>query len=210
MGKFKRLCIFIFVFIGLSNTVAFAAVWFSWKPLLFAVEYLINLSWFSPIAAIFISIAAAGLLIILVTTVLKPSKHTQLVVKRNDGNIAIAQNAIRSTVKHVVEDQYHMKINRIKIRITGSREPHINISAKIDPCRNAELNQIGAALQDKISASVKAFTGNPVASVHITFVGNAEIVTSTFTQQAIAHTPTVPHSPKVRVLPTQTSEEESL
>ena len=60
----------------------------------------------------------------------------------------------------------------------------MTIYARIDPGRNAELGQEGAKLQDEIAATVGAFAGHPVDAVHIAFVGDADVVTPAFTQQA--------------------------
>ena len=106
----------------------------------------------------------------------------------DNGSIAITQNAIQSTVKHVVESHHGLSTDNVKVHITNKHDPRMSIHAKIDPGRNAELGQLGAKLQDEIAATLEAFTGYPVDSVRITFAGDADVVTPAFTQQATKFT----------------------
>ena len=105
-------------------------------------------------------------------------------IERDNGSIAITQNAIQSTVKHVVEAHHGLSTDNVKVDITNKHDPRMAIHAKIDPGRNAELGELGAKLQNEISSTLEAFTGYPVDSVRITFAGDADVVTPAFTQQA--------------------------
>ena len=178
MGKFKRFCMIVFVVAAVLGIGVLAALWFAWEPLFpaFVVE------------AVLLGITALGLLVVLIRAITAPGKNSQLELERDNGSIAITQNAIQSTVKHVVESHHGLSTDNVKVHITNKHDPRMSIHAKIDPGRNAELGQLGAKLQDEIAATLEAFTGYPVDSVRITFAGDADVVTPAFTQQATKYT----------------------
>ena len=131
-----------------------------------------------------LGITAVGLLVVLIRALTAPGKNAQLELERDNGSVAITQNAIQSTVKHVVDSHHGLATKNVKVDITNKHDPRMAIHAKIDPGRNAELGELGAKLQDEIAATLEAFTGYPVDSVRITFAGDADVVTPAFTQQA--------------------------
>ena len=168
MGKFKRFCMIVFVVAAVLGIGVLAALWFAWEPLFPAIAWLMSMPWFFVVEAVLLGITALGLLVVLIR--------------------AITQNAIQSTVKHVVESHHGLSTDNVKVHITNKHDPRMSIHAKIDPGRNAELGQLGAKLQDEIAATLEAFTGYPVDSVRITFAGDADVVTPAFTQQATKYT----------------------
>ena len=187
MGKFKRFCMIVFVAAVLGIGVL-AALWFAWEPLFPAIAWLMSMPWFFVVEAVLLGITALGLLVVLIRAITAPGKNSQLELERDNGSIAITQNAIQSTVKHVVESHHGLSTDNVKVHITNKHDPRMSIHAKIDPGRNAELGQLGAKLQDEIAATLEAFTGYPVDSVRITFAGDADVVTPAFTQQATKYT----------------------
>lgn len=184
MGKFKRFCMIVFVIAAVLGIGVLAALWFAWEPLFPAIAWLMSMPWFFVVEAVLLGITALGLLVVLVRAISAPGKNSQLTLERDNGSIAITQNAIQSTVKHVVDGHSGLTTDTVKVHITNKHDPRVSIHAKIDPGRNAELGQLGAKLQDEIAASLEAFTGYPVESVRITFAGDADVVTPAFTQQA--------------------------
>ena len=181
MGKFKRFCMIVFVVAAVLGIGVLAALWFAWEPLFPAIAWLMSMPWFFVVEAVLLGITALGLLVVLIRAITAPGKNSQLELERDNGSIAITQNAIQSTVKHVVESHHGLSTDNVKVHITS-------IHAKIDPGRNAELGQLGEKLQDEIAATLEAFTGYPVDSVRITFAGDADVVTPAFTQQATKYT----------------------
>ena len=184
MGKFKRFCMIVFVVAAVLGIGVLAALWFAWEPLFPAIAWLMSMPWFFVVEAVLLGITALGLLV----AITAPGKNSQLELERDNGSIAITQNAIQSTVKHVVESHHGLSTDNVKVHITNKHDPRMSIHAKIDPGRNAELGQLGAKLQDEIAATLEAFTGYPVDSVRITFAGDADVVTPAFTQQATKYT----------------------
>ena len=187
MGKFKRFCMIVFVVAAVLGIGVLAALWFAWEPLFPAIAWLMSMPWFF-VEAVLLGITALGLLVVLIRAITAPGKNSQLELERDNGSIAITQNAIQSTVKHVVESHHGLSTDNVKVHITNKHDPRMSIHAKIDPGRNAELGQLGAKLQDEIAATLEAFTGYPVDSVRITFAGDADVVTPAFTQQATKYT----------------------
>ena len=185
MGKFKRFCMIVFVVAAVLGIGVLAALWFAWEPLFPAIAWLMSMPWFFVVEAVLLGITALGLLVVLIRAITAPGKNSQLELERDNGSIAITQNAIQSTVKHVVESHHGLSTDNVKVHITNKHDPRMSIHAKIDPGRNAEL---GAKLQDEIAATLEAFTGYPVDSVRITFAGDADVVTPAFTQQATKYT----------------------
>ena len=175
MGKFKRFCMIVFVVAAVLGIGVLAALWFAWEPLFPAIAWLMSMPWFFVVEAVLLGITALGLLVVLIRAITAPGKNSQLELERDNGSIAITQNAIQST-------------DNVKVHITNKHDPRMSIHAKIDPGRNAELGQLGAKLQDEIAATLEAFTGYPVDSVRITFAGDADVVTPAFTQQATKYT----------------------
>ena len=184
MGKFKRFCMIVFVVAAVLGIGVLAALWFAWEPLFPAIAWLMAMPWFYVVEAVLLGITAVGLLVVLIRALTAPGKNSQLEIERDNGSIAITQNAIQSTVKHVVEAHHGLSTDNVKVEITNKHDPRMAIHAKIDPGRNAELGELGAKLQNEISSTLEAFTGYPVDSVRITFVGDADVVTPAFTQQA--------------------------
>ena len=187
MGKFKRFCMIVFVVAAVLGIGVLAALWFAWEPLFPAIAWLMSMPWFFVVEAVLLGITALGLLVVLIRAITAPGKNSQLELERDNGSIAITQNAIQSTVKHV-ESHHGLSTDNVKVHITNKHDPRMSIHAKIDPGRNAELGQLGAKLQDEIAATLEAFTGYPVDSVRITFAGDADVVTPAFTQQATKYT----------------------
>ncbi len=188
MGKFKRFCMIVFVVAAVLGIGVLAALWFAWEPLFPAIAWLMSMPWFFVVEAVLLGITALGLLVVLIRAITAPGKNSRLAPERDNGSIAITQNAIQSTVKHVVESHHGLSTDNVKVHITNKHDPRMSIHAKIDPGRNAELGQLGAKLQDEIAATLEAFTGYPVDSVRITFAGDADVVTPAFTQQATKYT----------------------
>ena len=184
MGKFKRFCMIVFVVAAVLGIGVLAALWFAWEPLFPAIAWLMAMPWFYVVEAVLLGITAVGLLVVLIRALTAPGKNSQLEIERDNGSIAITQNAIQSTVKHVVEEHHGLSTDNVKVDITNKHDPRMAIHAKIDPGRNAELGELGAKLQNEISSTLEAFTGYPVDSVRITFAGDADVVTPAFTQQA--------------------------
>ncbi|CBL03820.1 MAG: alkaline shock response membrane anchor protein AmaP [Gordonibacter pamelaeae] len=184
MGKFKRFCMIVFVVAAVLGIGVLAALWFAWEPLFPAIAWLMAMPWFYVVEAVLLGITAVGLLVVLIRALTAPGKNSQLEIERDNGSIAITQNAIQSTVKHVVEAHHGLSTDNVKVDITNKHDPRMAIHAKIDPGRNAELGELGAKLQNEISSTLEAFTGYPVDSVRITFAGDADVVTPAFTQQA--------------------------
>ena len=188
MGKFKRFCMIVFVVAAVLGIGVLAALWFAWEPLFPAIAWLMAMPWFYVVEAVLLGITAVGLLMVLIRALTAPGKNSQLEIERDNGSIAITQNAIQSTVKHVVEAHHGLSTDNVKVDITNKHDPRMAIHAKIDPGRNAELGELGAKLQNEISSTLEAFTGYPVDSVRITFAGDADVVTPAFTQQATKYT----------------------
>ena len=197
MGKFKRFCMIVFVVAAVLGIGVLAALWFAWEPLFPAIAWLMSMPWFFVVEAVLLGITALGLLVVLIRAITAPGKNSQLELERDNGSIAITQNAIQSTVKHVVESHHGLSTDNVKVHITNKHDPRMSIHAKIDPGRNAELGQLGAKLQDEIAATLEAFTGYPVDSVRITFAGDADVVTPASTMRIHpAATPAPKSAPK--------------
>ena len=188
MGKFKRFCMIVFVVAAVLGIGVLAALWFAWEPLFPAIAWLMSMPWFFVVEAVLLGITALGLLVVLIRAITAPGKNSQLELERDNGSIAITQNAIQSTVKHVVESHHGLSTDHVKVHSTSKHDPRMSLHATIDPGRSAELGQLGAKLQDEIAATLEAFTGYPVDSVRITFAGDADVVTPAFTQQATKYT----------------------
>lgn len=103
MGKFKRFCMIVFVVAAVLGIGVLAALWFAWEPLFPAIAWLMSMPWFFVVEAVLLGITALGLLVVLIRAITAPGKNSQLELERDNGSIAITQNAIQSTVKHVVE-----------------------------------------------------------------------------------------------------------
>ena len=165
MGKFKRFCMIVFVVAAVLGIGVLAALWFAWEPLFPAIAWLMSMPWFFVVEAVLLGITALGLLVVLIRAITAPGKNSQLELERDNGSIAITQNAIQSTVKHVVESHHGLSTDNVKVHITNKHDPRMSIHAKIDPGRNAELGQLGAKLQDEIAATPSPATpSTPCAS----------------------------------------------
>ena len=156
MGKLRRTAMIVFVVAAVLGVGVLAALWFAWEPLFPFIAWLVSMDWFFVVEAILLGITAIGLLVVLIRALTAPGKNSQLELERGNGSIAITQNAIQSTVKHVVEAHHGLKTDSVRVEILGNHDPRMAIHAKIDPGRNAELGQLGAKLQDEIAATLEA------------------------------------------------------
>lgn len=184
MGKLRRTGMILFVIAAVLGVGVLAALWFAWEPLLPALAWLMAMRWFYVVEAVLLAITAAGLAVILISAIAAPGKHSQLSVAHENGSVAITQNAIQSTVKHVIGGHHGLTPDGVHVDIKGKANPRVSIRAKVDPGRNANLEKLGTTLQKEIGASVEAFTGHPVEEVHVTFTGSADAVTPQFTREA--------------------------
>lgn len=184
MGKLRRTGMIVFVVAAVLGVGVLAALWFAWEPLLPAIAWLMGMRWFYVVEAVLLAITAVGLAVILIGAIAAPGKHSQLSLEHENGNVAITQNAIQSTVKHVVSSHHGLTPDSVHVDIKGSSNPRVSIRAKVDPGRNANLEKLGTTLQNEIGSSVEAFTGHPVEEVHVTFTGSADAVTPQFTREA--------------------------
>lgn len=214
MGKFQRIVTIVFALAALLGTGVLAAAWFAWEPTLPFVTWAASMPWFFAVEAALLGITAVGLIVILMRAVASPAKKSQLTLKRENGTISFTQNAVQSTVKHVVENHRGLTASSVHAEIKGARNPQVSVRVKIDPGRSAELGTLGAQLQTEISSTLSAFTGYPTKSVDIIFTGNADVVTPAFTAKAASdaskpsesftrekHSGATPFAPKARIVP---------
>ena len=122
MGKFKRFCMIVFVVAAVLGIGVLAALWFAWEPLFPAIAWLMSMPWFFVVEAVLLGITALGLLVVLIRAITAPGKNSQLELERDNGSIAITQNAIQSTVKHVVESHHGLSTDNVKVHITNKHD----------------------------------------------------------------------------------------
>ena len=177
----------VFVVAAVLGVGVLAALWFAWEPLFPAIAWLVSMDWFFVVEAVLLGITAVGLLAVLIRALTAPGKKSQLMLERGNGSIAITQNAIQSTVKHVVEAHHGLVTDGVRVEIAGSHDPRMSIHAKIDPGRNAELGQLGAKLQDEIAANARGVHRLPggVRAHHVH--RRRRRGDAAFTQQATQH-----------------------
>ena len=123
MGKFKRFCMIVFVVAAVLGIGVLAALWFAWEPLFPAIAWLMSMPWFFVVEAVLLGITALGLLVVLIRAITAPGKNSQLELERDNGSIAITQNAIQSTVKHVVESHHGLSTDNVWARSCRTRSP---------------------------------------------------------------------------------------
>lgn len=161
MGKFKRFCMIVFVVAAVLGIGVLAALWFAWEPLFPAIAWLMSMPWFFVVEAVLLGITALGLLVVLIRAITAPGKNSQLELERDNGSIAITQNAIQSTVKHVVESHHGLSTDNVKVHITNKHDPRMSIHAKIDPGRNAELGQLARSCRTRSPRRLKPSPATP-------------------------------------------------
>ena len=84
-----------------------------------------SMPWFFVVEAVLLGITALGLLVVLIRAITAPGKNSQLELERDNGSIAITQNAIQSTVKHVVEAHHGLSTDNVKVDITNKHDPRM-------------------------------------------------------------------------------------
>ena len=131
MGKFKRFCMIVFVVAAVLGIGVLAALWFAWEPLFPAIAWLMSMPWFFVVEAVLLGITALGLLVVLIRAITAPGKNSQLELERDNGSIAITQNAIQSTVKHVVDRRHAHLDPRIALpqQLYGILFDHTSLSS---------------------------------------------------------------------------------
>ena len=123
MGKLRRTAMIVFVVAAVLGVGVLAALWFAWEPLFPFIAWLVSMDWFFVVEAILLGITAIGLLVVLIRALTAPGKNSQLELERGNGSIAITQNAIQSTVKHVdvYKRQVHVSSSRRSKSVSEKR-----------------------------------------------------------------------------------------
>lgn len=171
MNKLTRFCLIVFVLAAVAATGVLTILWFSWEPMLPIAVWLAEMEWFDIALIVALSIAAAGLAIVLIYAIAAPGKASKLSIVRDDGTVSITKDAIRSAAEHALDAHGSLKTKDLKVGIHGKRDPRISIDAKVEPGANGNLAALGESLQREVSASISTLTGRPVESVDISFVG---------------------------------------
>lgn len=171
MNGFMRFCLIAFVLATVAATGVLATLWFSWEPMLPIAVWLAGMDWFDIALIATLSIAAAGLAIILIYAIAAPGKASKLSIVRDGGTVSITKDAIRSTAEHALGARGSLTTKDLKVGIHGRRDPRISVDAKIEPGANGNLAALGESLQHEVSTSISTLTGRPVKSVDISFVG---------------------------------------
>ena len=184
MGTAKRIGLIVYAIVGLVSIGLLAALWFAWEPLMAFTGWVAGVPWFATVELVLLGITAVGLIALLIWAVTARKMQPDLIVPQDEGSIAITQDALQSTVRHVIEAHRGLEARAVKVKVVGKDRPLLFVSAKVDPGRNANLSALGATLQRETIASLTAFSGYPVEEASITFIGDAEAVTPSFTRQA--------------------------
>ena len=121
----------VFVVAAVLGVGVLAALWFAWEPLFPFIAWLVSMDWFFVVEAILLGITAIGLLVVLIRALTAPGKNSQLELERGNGSIAITQNAIQSTVKHVVEAHHGLKTDSVRVEILGNHDPRIRLPLQL-------------------------------------------------------------------------------
>lgn len=183
MGRFKRFCMIVFVLASVLGVGALVIQSFGWQPMMPAMAWLEEQSWYIVVECVLLGILAVGLLIVLVRALTAPGKTARLTVKHDNGVVSITKDAIESTVKHAIESYPGLGVDDIRVKIVRKRDPRMSITAKVDQGKNANLGDLGARLQHDISYALESFTSRPAESVDVTFIGREKA--DTLPQQTV-------------------------
>lgn len=187
MGKLKRLCLIVFLIAAVIGIGMLAIQWFSFDALMPTYSFFAAMPWFFTLEAVLLIIVAIGVIYLLGKALFTPGIGRNLTIVRDQGSVSITREALASTVTHVVDAHTGLSVDRVRIQILKPRNPSINVEVRVDPGTHSQLAHLGERLQQEITAALEAFSGAPVNHVKIIFSGNAEAVTPSFTQNALAH-----------------------
>lgn len=155
-------------------------LWFAWDPLLPFAIWLASMSWFDVALLVLLAITALGVATALVAAIVAPSKRSHLTLEQDGGHVEITKDAMRSTATRIIEARRGMTCKRVNVSIRGRRNPRIAIRAKVDPSTNANLAELGLAMQREVAEGLRTFAGYPTERVDIAF-------TSTTNSSAATH-----------------------
>lgn len=172
MNAFVRTLHAAYGAVALLGVGTLAVLWFGWEPLLPAVAWLMGMDWFYVVEAVLLGIVGAGALAALVMAIVAPSRRRQLTVQRENGEVAVSRGALQSTVRNVVEAHSEFSLEKAQVNVQGKHNPRIFVHAKVKPDKIGDLGATGLRLQNEIGSTLEAFTGYPVESVDVTFVGD--------------------------------------
>lgn len=187
MGKFKRLCLIVFIIAAVIGVGMLAIQWFSFDALMPTYSFFAAMPWFFVVEAVLLIIVALGVIYLLGRALFTPGIGRNLTIVRDQGSVSITREALASTVSHVVDAHSGLSAERVKIHILKPRNPRINVEVRVDPGSHSQLAHLGETLQDEITAALQAFSGAPVNHVKVVFSGNAEAVTPAFAHDALEH-----------------------
>lgn len=170
MGKLTRFGLVVFVIATILGTGMLTVLWFAWEPLLPMATWLVGMDWFNVALLVILGIIAVGLIVLLISAIATPGKESGLSLEREEGTVSITKDAIHSTAEHALESQ-NIKVDDLKVEVRGKRNPKISIRTKVEPGANANLTDLGQAIQQDIAYSVNTLTGYPVENVDVTFAG---------------------------------------
>ncbi|MEY8561775.1 alkaline shock response membrane anchor protein AmaP [Eggerthellaceae bacterium 3-80] len=187
MGKFKRLCLIVFIIAAIIGVGMLAVQWFSFDALMPTYSFFATMPWFFVVEAILLIIVAIGVIYLLGKALFTPGIGRNLTIVRDQGSVSITREALASTVTHVVDAHPGLSVERVRIHILKPRNPRINVEVRVDPGSHSQLAHLGETLQQEITAALEAFSGAPVNHVKVVFSGNAEAITPAFTHEALEH-----------------------
>lgn len=170
MGAIKRSALLVFAAATILGVGFLAILWFAWDPVMPAAGWLASQPWFFVVEAVLLGIVLVGALVALVWALAAPRTSSRLLVKRGDGEIDIAREAIVSTARKTVESHRGLVAKDVRMKIVGKRDPKLRLRIKVDPGRSGMLEQLGSTLTGEVTASVNALTGHPLDRLRISFV----------------------------------------
>lgn len=184
MGKLTRTAIILSAVAAILSVGVLSVIWFAWDPLLPFAIWLASMSWFDVALLVLLAITALGVATALVAAIVAPSKRSHLTLEQDGGHVEITKDAIRSTATRIIEARHGMTCKRVGVSIRGRRNPRIAIRAKVDPSTNANLAELGLAMQREVAEGICTFAGYPTERVDIAFTSTTSASAATHSAHA--------------------------
>ncbi len=166
MGAFKR---FVSLFYGLCATAAFVALGLTWYgPWSRYVTSLMGTDWFYRAVAAVGLVGIFGSLLIFLSGVFAPRKHTVEVNLPDGSQVCVTQDAISSRVISIVEADGTCIADHVVVR-AKKRRGKVGIFVRVCPVSSLDVIEKGEELKSELARGLTSLCGDKLTNINLEF-----------------------------------------
>lgn len=167
MGKFKRLCLFVFALAGLCSLAALSLTWVGpWTP---QARSMLEIRWYFTVLEVLVCITGLGFVVCLLAALFTPRNPKETVVAEVDGGeITVTRNAVVAQAKHVIEADGTCEAASVHVHMR--KRGHVRVNVRVRPNRPVDVIERGATLYEELDVGLAKVCGQSVEAIGIVFL----------------------------------------